>query len=70
MPIPNSNPLALNKMHEDRVYYQIILDKFNKELYECGVILLTQLHARSLHCSHIEIKLITLDPARMAIHIK
>ena len=52
-------------MHEDRVYYQIILDKFNKELYECGVILLTQLHARS-----IEIKLITLDPARMAIHIK
>ena len=65
MPIPNSNPLALNKMHEDRVYYQIILDKFNKELYECGVILLTQLHARS-----IEIKLITLDPARMAIHIK
>ena len=55
-------------MHEDRVYYQIILDKFNKELYECGVILLTQLHAPSR--SHIEIKLITLDPARMAIHIK
>ena len=54
-------------MHEDRVYYQIILDQFNKELYECGVILLTQLHARS---SHIEIELITLDPARMAIHIK
>ena len=67
MPIPNSNPLALNKMHEDRVYYQSILHKFYIELYECEVILLAQLHARN---SHIEIKLINVDLALMAVHSK